>query len=121
RPQGGHTSMQTYLNTEIPWRGSSFVDRYFGRSPFLSVDPLPVEIVCILDNEFLARCNFVPHEQFEDLRSGMGVFKSYTPERTVLAIHRRLGELIRVHLTEALVALNWLDILLAALVQILQN
>src|SRR3569833_2813356 len=57
-------------------------------------------------DELAARLDVVAHECLEDLVGQHRIFHVHLEERARLRIHRRLPELLRVHLAESLVALD---------------
>src|SRR5690349_4700859 len=57
-------------------------------------------------DELSARLDLVAHEGREDVVRLVGVLDLHLQERAALGIHGRLPELARIHLAEALVALD---------------
>ena len=72
-----------------------------------SGEELEVEIdrvFCVLFDERLARLDLLAHEHGEYLVGLDRVLDAYAAQRARLGIHRRLPQLVRVHLAEALEA-----------------
>src|SRR5690348_3950423 len=57
-------------------------------------------------DEVAARLHLIAHEHGEDAVRGRGVVHRHARERAVRRVHRRLAQLVRVHLAEALEALH---------------
>ena len=72
----------------------------------LGVDSAAIEAPRPLDDEVLARRDVAAHEQVEDPLGLLGVVDRDPAQGAVLRVHRRLGELVGVHLPEALVPLD---------------
>src|SRR5690606_1886719 len=98
-----------------PWPDGSdgpagpLVTRPTGRSATSGVDTLGVVVLGAVDDEVLPRRDVVAHEELEHplgLDDRRLVRHRDTPERAPLRIHGRLGELVGVHLTQALVPLD---------------
>ena len=70
------------------------------------IDLGTVEIIGVLDDERLARRHVIAHEQTEDLVGLFGVLHADTAQHARTRIHGGVGELVGIHLTQALVALN---------------
>src|SRR5690242_12037928 len=81
------------------------------------VDALAVEPGGRVDDEVLAGRDVVAHEQVEDPFGHLGVLEGDPAQGALPGVHRRLRELVGVHLPEALVALQRLLDLLAPLLQ----
>ena len=74
-----------------------------------------------VDDELAARCDLVAHEQFEDAAGALGILEPDAAQQAAGAVHGRRRELIRVHLTEALVALHRLLPALARLRELVSS
>src|SRR5699024_3671239 len=72
------------------------------------VDALPVELVGGGDDELPTRVDVLAHEQLEDLLRHLQVLRRHPPQQAVTGVHRRLGQLVGIHLTETLVPLDGL-------------
>src|SRR5918992_4141440 len=81
---------------------------------WLGVDAVGVEFGGTGGDELAARGDVAAHQQVEDLRGLFGVFDADPAKHPVLGIHGGLGQLVGVHLAEALVALHRLLPRLAA-------
>jgi hypothetical protein len=57
-------------------------------------------------DEVAARCDVVAHEQLEDALGGVDLAGVDAPQRARGGVHGGLGQLVGVHLAEALVALD---------------
>src|SRR5690606_18882624 len=63
-------------------------------------------VLRVLLDEAPTRLDFVAHERLEDLVGQDGVVERHLHDRPRLGVHRGLPELLGVHLTETLVALD---------------
>src|SRR5688572_32076639 len=76
----------------------------------LRVDGGGVEGVRAVDDELLAWHDVIAHQHLEGGLGKQPVVHCHPAQRTVPGIHRRLGELISVHLAKALVTLRLLEV-----------
>src|ERR1051325_1109130 len=74
----------------------------------------------VLVDELAPGLHFVAHQHAEDLVGGHRVLDAHAQQAAALGVHRRLPELIGVHLAEALVALDG-EALLGAREELLQR
>src|SRR6476646_36913 len=84
-----------------------------GRVRGSDVDALPVECVRRVDDEVLARADVAAHEQLEHPGGGVEVGSGDLAQGAVARVHGGLGELVGIHLAQALVALQRLGLLAA--------
>src|SRR5262245_46250851 len=114
-----------------PWIQATSIGRATGSSgakssqsiacraePRLSVDPGPVEQRRGTHEELLARCDVVAHQQLEDSLRVLDIAQADPAQRAGPRVHCGFGQLVRVHLTQTLVALDRLPDLLAAARQV---
>src|SRR6185437_5508495 len=94
--------------------GASWVTASLGNWG-LGVNAGQVELGGAADDEVTARGDLGAHEQVEHVSSGLGVLDPNPPQGTVARVHGRLGQLVRVHLAQALVSLGFLPALALAL------
>src|SRR5213082_2111446 len=79
---------------------------------------LAVEACRPVDDEVLARRDVVAHEKVEHALRGRGVAGAHPAQGAVPRVHRRLRELVGVHLPQALVPLDRLLVTAAALLEL---
>src|SRR6476469_7535965 len=116
---GGRWSLEKHMRASLvstPGRGQR--ERARPGVAFVSdVDALAVQGHRRVDDEVLARGDVVAHQQVEDPLGHLGVLERDPAKGAVARVHRGLGQLVGVPLAEALVALQWLLDLLAALLE----
>src|SRR6476620_11675048 len=76
----------------------------------LGVDRGGVERVRAIDDEFLTRTHIVAHQHLEGGLGDQTVVHRHAAQRTVPGIHRRLGQLVGIHLAKPLVTLWLLEV-----------
>src|SRR5215472_5192668 len=65
-----------------------------------------LDFACVFGDEELARLDFLAHENGERLVGSDGVIEQHLADEASLRIHRRLPQLLRIHLSKTLVLLD---------------